>query len=86
MHSFEFKKLCTAIVVWLATGCTATLTAPELGPNHPANPAAAEPPMPTLPPTLKSYRPAGSPAPSDGPGSKEAMEGADHSQHVTPRN
>ncbi len=83
MFYIGLKKLCVALVAWLIVGCTATLTAPELGSGHPANPAATESAMPILSPTLKSYRTSTTTAPSDTPGRKDDMQGMDHSQHGT---
>ena len=81
MFYIRFRKLCVAFVAWLIAGCTATLTAPDLGSNHPANPSATESAMPAPSPTLKSYRTSASQAPGDNPGRKDDMEGMDHSQH-----
>jgi hypothetical protein len=84
MFVLGMKNVLLAVLSLLLVGCAATLKAPELGLDHPANPSARESSLPQPSSTLQSYRHSlGNENPAaDGPANE--MQSMDHSQHAVP--
>jgi uncharacterized cupredoxin-like copper-binding protein len=69
------------VAAGLIAGC-ATVKAPELSRDHPANPNAAETPAPQRSSALIDYRKPGAATVEDGSSGADDMGGMDHSRHA----
>ena len=85
------SRIVTALGLLAIAGCAAQRTAPELPPDHPANPAAAEVALPEPSQTLAIVDPVrAEPLPPSGhahvgPGTEDPVTGpAEHTNHSAP--